>query len=71
MSKKLTRTEEVTKMMQRKTGCTIEQICDKTGMLAHSARAFVSRMDVTIKKTKIGDKPMVYRILAAGEEAAA
>lgn len=67
----MTRTEEVTKMMQRKSGATIEQICEKTGMQAHSARAFVSRMDVTINKSKVGDKPMVYRILDDKEQAAA
>jgi len=67
MSKKLTRTQEVTAMMKRKTGCTIEQICEKTGMLAHSARAFVSRLpeDLKIEKTKTGNKPMVYRIVEA------
>lgn len=63
MSKKLTRTQEVTAMMKRQSGATIEQICKKTGMLAHSARAFVSRMEAEIEKTKVGDKPMVYRIV--------
>lgn len=59
---------EVAKLMKRKTGATIEQICEKTGMQAHSARAFVSRMpeELNIVKTKTGDKPTVYRI----EEAA-
>jgi arginine repressor len=59
---------EVAKLLKRKTGATVEQICEKTGMLAHSARAFISRMpeDLKIVKTKAGDKPTVYKI----EEAA-
>lgn len=68
MTKKLTRTEEVTAMMKRKTGATVEQICEKTGMLPHSARAFISRMDADITKTKSGGKPTVYSIV---EKAAA
>ena len=53
---------EVAKLLQRKTGATVEQICKKTKMQAHSARAFLSRMPMTIVKSKIGDKPMVYKI---------
>lgn len=66
MTKKTTRKDEVIAMMKRKTGATVEQICAKTGMQPHSARAFISRMEATIKKEKTGDKPTVYRI----EEAA-
>lgn len=63
MTKK-TRTEEISAMMRRATGATVEQICAKTGMQAHSARAFISRMpeDLKIVKTKAGDKPTVYKI---------
>lgn len=53
---------EVAKLLKRKTGATVEQICEKTGMLPHSARAFLSRMPMDLKKTKVGDKPMVYKI---------
>lgn len=68
MTKKTNRTDEIAAMMRRKTGATVEQICAKTGMQAHSARAFISRMpeDLKIVKTKAGDKPTVYKI----EEAA-
>lgn len=59
----MTRTEEIEKMMKRKTGATVAQICEKTGMLAHSARAFISRMDADITKTKNGGKPTVYTIV--------
>ena len=62
MTKKTTRTDEIAAMMKRKTGATVDQICAKTGMQPHSARAFISRMEATIKK----EKTTVYRI----EEAA-
>lgn len=62
MTKKKNRTEEISAMMQRKNGATIEQICEKTGMLPHSARAFVSRMEATIVKSKVDNKPTVYKI---------
>ena len=56
---------EVAKLLKRKTGATVEQICEKTGMLAHSARAFLSRMPMEITKTKNGSKPTVYSIVEA------
>lgn len=64
MTKKTTRKDEVIALMKRKSGVTVEQICAKTGMQAHSARAFISRMpeELKIVKTKTGDKPTVYRI---------
>lgn len=62
MTKK-TRKDEVIALMKRKSGVTVAQICDKTGMQAHSARALISRLDVNVKKTKNGDKPMVYSIV--------
>lgn len=59
----MTRTEEITRMMKRKTGATVEQICEKTGMQPHSARAFISRLEAKITKTKNGDKATVYSIV--------
>ena len=64
MTKKTTRKDEVIAMMKRKSGATVEQICAKTGMQAHSARAFISRLDVEVTKTKNGDKPTVYSVAA-------
>ena len=62
--KKQTRAEEVTAMMRRKSGATVEQICAKTGMQPHSARAFISRLEAPIVKTKTDGKPTVYSIAA-------
>lgn len=59
---KTTRKDEVLALMRRKTGVTVEQICAKTGMLPHSARAFISRLEAPIVKTKKDGKPTVYSI---------
>lgn len=67
------RKTEVTNMLKRKSGATTAQICEKTGMLEHSARALISQIGKieTVTKSKTGDKPTVYRIEVAEKAKAA
>lgn len=62
---KVTRKVEVAGMLRRAKGATVEQICEKTGMLPHSARALISQLGETVTTTKEGKNATVYFIKAA------
>lgn len=72
MTKATDRKTEVAAMLRRKNGATVEQICEKTGMLAHSARALISgiRKTETVTTSKDGSKPTVYKIAVVEQKAA-
>jgi hypothetical protein len=65
--KKLTRKDEVAAMLKRAKGATVEQVCEKTSMLPHSARALISQIAKveTVSTSKEGKNATVYFIKAA------
>ncbi len=72
MKKTMDRKTEVANMLRRKNGATVAQICEKTGMLPHSARALISgiRGSETVTTSKDGSKPTVYKIAGVDDKAA-
>jgi hypothetical protein len=64
---KVTRKDEVAAMLKRAKGATVEQVCEKTGMLAHSARALISQIAKieTVTTSKEGKNATMYFIKAA------
>lgn len=70
--KKTSRKDEVIAMLKRANGATTVQIMERTGMLEHSARALISGIakELTVDKSKSGDKPTVYKIADATAKAA-
>lgn len=72
MTKATDRKTEVANMLKRTNGATVAQICAKTGMLEHSARALISgiRKNETVTTSKDGSKPTVYKIAVVADKAA-
>ena len=74
MTKKTDRKTEVANMLKRASGATVAQICAKTGMLEHSARALISgirKSGENVTTSKVGDKPTVYKIAVVAADKAA